>query len=726
MRWSNLFTIFRREVLDQIRDRRTLFMIFILPILLYPLLGYGIVQVTAAMEKKPRLVVVVGAEHLPQDQPLLNAEGNGFDPKLFDSPHEASLLLVERESSAGPWGATENREQAVRTGLVSAVMIIPSDLPAQFRDKNDVEIPIQYKSVDEPSQITYLRLREVLDRWKRGIVDERRKKDRLPQGYTQPIQVKGMDVATEQELGGSVWSRIFPFLLVLMSLTGAFYPAVDLCAGEKERGTMETLLISPATRAEIVLGKFLTVMLASVLTALLNLVSMGLTGIRMAQLAMGGTSQLAREGGRRAAVAMSISPPTLQSAMWMIVLLIPLAAFFSAICVALAVLARSMKEGQYYMTPLYLFCLPLIFLTMMPEIELNLFYSLVPITGVALLLRALIMGEYHTAARFFLPVMVPTVLYAAVALRWAIDQFQREEVLFREAERFNLGHWLKHLVRDREPVPTGGQATLCFSLILTSSWFMLVFLAKQGIGATLAGTAAGQFLIMFPPLIMAVMLTSSPRRTLRLYWPAPRYIALAVVFVVALNPMVNLLRHLVENWFPISSVIRQSLSDMMSQSPSIGASILVFAILPAVCEELAFRGFILSGLEHKRRTRSAIFLSALMFGFLHVLMSLFQQLFNATLLGVVLGLLAVRSRSLLPGIVFHCLNNAFAITQGAWIGRLESVGLAAWIYRNPAEGLYHEFWVILSGVVSALLFFYLWKIDRQGRFASDSTGKPAF
>ena len=161
-------------------------------------------------------------------------------------------------------------------------MVIPRDLPRQFREKNDVEIPILYRSVDEPSQITYYRVREVLDRWKRGIVDARTKKDKLPQGYAQPIQVTGMDLATRQEVGGSVWSKIFPFLLVIMSLTGAFYPAVDLCAGEKERGTMETLLISPATRGEIVMGKFLTVMLASVTTAVLNLVSMGLTGIVMA------------------------------------------------------------------------------------------------------------------------------------------------------------------------------------------------------------------------------------------------------------------------------------------------------------------------------------------------------------------------------------------------------------------------------------------------------------
>ena len=226
--------------------------------------------------------MVVGAEYLPTEEPLLSPGGDGFDPRLFDPLHETSPLLVQPESGRGPWGSPERREQAIRDGTASAVMVIPPDLPRQFREKNDVEIPILYRSVDEPSQNTYFRLRELLDRWKRGIVDARTEKDNLPQGYAQPIQVRGHDVATVQEVEGNTWSLIFPFLLVMMSLTGAFYPAVDLCAGEKERGTMETLLISPATRAEIVVGKFLTVMLASVMTAVLNLVSMGLTGIVLA------------------------------------------------------------------------------------------------------------------------------------------------------------------------------------------------------------------------------------------------------------------------------------------------------------------------------------------------------------------------------------------------------------------------------------------------------------
>ena len=199
---------------------------------------------------------------------------------------------------------------------------------------------------------------------------------------------------------------------------------------------------------------------------------------------------LSGEPGRKAVAAM-IAPPTFLAAFWMVLLLIPLAAFFSAICLSLAVLARSMKEGQYYMTPLFMVCLPLVFLTLFPGIELNLFYSLVPITGVALLLRALIMGNYGVALRYFLPVLVPTLVYAAIALRWAIDLFQREEVLFREAEQFSLYSWFRHLFRDREPRPTGGQAILCFA---TDAQCIVVLAAVPGLhgfAARLEGDGRG-------------------------------------------------------------------------------------------------------------------------------------------------------------------------------------------------------------------------------------------
>ena len=151
---------------------------------------------------------------------------------------------------------------------------------------------------------------------------------------------------------------------------------------------------------------------------------------------------------------------------------------------------------------------------------------------------------------------------------------------------------------------------------------------------------------------------------------------MAVALAFTLNPLVNELQPIVERLFPISSTIKAALGRLMGESSGLGTSILVFALLPAVCEELAFRGFILSGLERQHRTRSAILLSALMFGFLHVLLSLFQQLFNATLLGIVLGLLAVRSRSILPGILFHLLNNAMGVARPSYLVEIRAVAAA--------------------------------------------------
>jgi sodium transport system permease protein len=492
----------------------------------------------------------------------------------------------------------------------------------------------------------------------------------------------------------------------MMSLTGAFYPAIDLCAGEKERGTMETLLISPASRSEIVIGKFLTVVLASIVTALLNLASMGLTGMKLASL----FSSVPPAFGQGEVV--HLQPPTFTSAIWMIVLLIPLSVFFSSVCLALAVLAKSMKEGQYYMTPLYLISLPLIFLTLMPGIELSLFYSLVPITGVALLLRALMQGDYSTASHFFLPVLVPTIVYGAVALRWAIDQFQREGVLFREAERVDLRHWLRHLLRDKEPTPTAGEAVCCFVLMLTSAWFLLDTMSSS-LGAMSAGQVA---FILTPPLAMAFLLTSDPFQTLRLRWPKWRHLGMAVGLAFALNPLVNELGILVNTLFPMPEIVKARFTELMHQIPGPFSALVLLALVPAVCEETAFRGYILSGLERTYRTHSAILFSALLFGFLHVLLSLFQQLFNAVLLGLVLGLLALRSRSLLPGIVFHFLNNSLALLRSMpahdvfgdraakWLADHHA---AAWLYRNPAEAQYHWHWVGLGALCAALLIHAL-------------------
>src|SRR5262249_34246009 len=162
-----------------------------------------------------------------------------------------------------------------------------------------------------------------------------------------------------------------------------------------------------------------------------------------------------------------------------------------------------------------------------------------------------------------------------------------------------------HLLRDKEPTPTGGEALFCFALMLTSAWFLIQFFASRGLATSPATMAAGQVaFILTPPLAMAFLLTSEPRRTLRLSWPDWRYLALAVGLALTLNPLVNELRPVVERLFPVSPMVKAALDRMVGEVPSLTVAVVLFALIPAVCEELAFRGFLLTGLQYGHSTRS--------------------------------------------------------------------------------------------------------------------------
>jgi sodium transport system permease protein len=703
MRWANVRTIFCREVRDQIRDQRTLFMVFVLPILLYPILVMGMIQVRIAFEEKPREVILLGAQYLPNTPPLLNATRDGFNPGLAEGTGALGRLRVRVEPDSSPWATPGASRVGIRQGLADAVLRIPADVTTQLEKERSAKIPIDYVSADERSQLTYLRVREILHRWNEKIVQGRLEKDHKSNEYIEPVHMTGTDLATSTEAGGMLWARIFPFLLVVMSLTGAFYPAIDMCAGEKERGTMETLLISPASRTEIVIGKFLTVVLASMTTAVLNLLSMGLTGLGLASKMMGS----------------GLEPPTLMAGFWIALLLIPLSTFFSAVCLALAVLAKSMKEGQYYLTPLYMVSLPLILLTLLPGVELTPFYSMVPITGVGLLLKSLMLGEYGKARVYFIPVLIPMIIYGIVALRWAIDQFRREDVLFRGSERFEPVAWARYMIRHREATPTGSQALLCFSLMLCVAWFAIQALGDRVSPLLLMGVGHLVFVLM-PPLVMTLLLTSSPVKTLRLRMPDARYFWLAAGLALALNPLVRELSVVIERVFPASRLATDLAGSLLKQIPNLGVAFLLFALVPSITEEVAFRGFILSGLERGHRMRTAILISALLFGFLHVLLSMFNQLFTATLLGLVLGLMAIRSRSLYPGIVFHFLNNSLALLIGTWIAHPDN-GLVSWFFRDTEHGLFQWPVLVVAGGVSAWLLLKLYHGARQDKPAAEFT-----
>jgi len=379
-----------------------------------------------------------------------------------------------------------------------------------------------------------------------------------------------------------------------------------------------------------------------------------------------------------------ISLPPASSIVILLVLLVPLSAFFSAVCLALATFARSSKEGQYYLTPMLMVTMGLTVFCLSPGVELTsstAFYGILPIAGVALLLKGLLLNPQNGELYWLsIPVLVSSVGYSVAAIWWAIDQFRREEVLFREAEKFELRIWLKHLLRDKEPTPSFSEAVFCMVLFLVLMFVALGPLSSAGVnpdgtpnprGALRAALIQQIGLYATPPLIMAVMLTSDFRRTMRLRWPGFRALGLGAALGICCLPLTLTLSRFVAPFFPpLPESLTKQISGMADPSLGWWFVLLVFAGAPAICEELAFRGFLLSGFHARGRTALAIILSAVCFGLVHMVP---QQAFNAMLLGLLLGLLALRTQSLWPGVLMHFLNNALALGHG-------------WATKELAEG----------------------------------------
>ncbi|HEY4311569.1 MAG TPA: ABC transporter permease subunit/CPBP intramembrane protease [Pirellulales bacterium] len=735
MNWTNVKVIFLREVRDQLRDRRTLFMIAVLPVVLYPLLGMSMFQVTQFVREQTTKILVVGANRLPETPPLFE-EGH-FAERWFLAPDSnLDAVVDEGESPHGrarpanshvlavdflPDERTTDDDKAqvdiwraaLDSGKYDAVLYFPPDFAEQLHKLQeairadraiDVEsIPIVrvprpqvfFSTASEKSQVTLNRVERVLGRWSQELGHENLTAGHIPENTAAPFMLTSRDLADKGHRDAALWSKILPFLLLIWALTGAFYPAVDVCAGEKERGTLETLLSSPAERIEIVWGKLLTVMLFSMVTSALNLLSMGITGTAL-------LSQLPRFG----------APPPL-APVWLLIALVPVSALFSALCMALASFARSTKEGQYYLMPLVLVTLPLVMLPMSPGVELNLGNSLIPVTGVVLLLRAMLEGNYSQALVYGPPVVMATLACCLLAIRWAVEQFNSETVLFRESERLDVRLWFRQLMHDREDTPTVAGAVFCGVLILMIRFFMGFALPQpQNFTEMARLTLVSQLVVVATPaLLMTIMLARSPKQTLLLHRPNVAALPAAVLLALSIYPIAGWLTVVVQQLYPLNPYLKEALAGLMTDHPALWKMLLVIAVTPAICEELAFRGFILSGLRHLGRKWRAIVVSSLFFGITH---AVFQQSIIAFLLGLVIGYIAVQTGSLLPGMLYHVTHNSLMVlTLALTTETIHKYPVLGYIMRTAPDGEGHIAnipMVIISGLIAAGLLYWFCRL----------------
>jgi sodium transport system permease protein len=679
VRWSAVGLIYLREMRDQLRDRRTLFTILVLPLLLYPLIGSLLMQVTQFSGQPPMKVALVGNENLHDLPPLVEASfsvssngaekagpqgsdahlgradyphGEAMDHRFatgLESSRQAIRLTLFRASEFGSQARLDQiTDRWIRDGAYDVVVKIPSELATTDAPSATGAIGLVYNAASGSSNAAVTTVLSTLQSWKNLLVQHSLDGFGIQQSVLQPFDVALSDVAQPHARQAMFWSKLLPMVMLVWALTGAFYPAIDMVAGEKERGTLETLLCSPALRAEIVWGKLAAVTTFSVLTALLNTIGMLSTGAMVFQ---------------QIGIGESASVPV-TTVMLLLLAMAPLSILFSGLALGLSAIARSSKEGQYYLMPLMMAIMPFVVLPTLPGISLNVGTSLIPISGMFLLVRSLIESQYILALVHFPIVAGVTIACVALTARWTLRLFENESVLFHGGQPFRPGRWLEAIRESRQAYPTPGQAYILAAVILVGLFFgrlMFVGIPDGPFGMAKAILGPQVTMILLPALAMAFLCTKRMRVGLRLRLPTWNVLLFSIVLGVALHPAYMLLTRWVMTVYPVSEsavVAMHPLTEQMAATPWLYL-VLLMAVVPAICEELAFRGFMFGALLRDRQPLRAIMLTAILFGISH---GVLQQSISATAMGFLLGWIAWRTGSVLPTVLIHTINNTLSLS----------------------------------------------------------------
>jgi sodium transport system permease protein len=402
MNLRNVGIVYRKEFVDSLRDRRTVVSMIVVPLLVMPLLtiGMGVLSVTLvslAMRDIPKVMILGGD----------------------DSPHVKADLQQMKDVRVVP--SKPDFAEEISNKQIRAAVEIPAGFEAKLAAGEASTVKIYMYEGELKSGLGADRLQRFFRELRDQAIRERLQARQLPDSLLRPFNIVQKNVAPPEKVGGAILGGMVPYLVILLCLTGAMYPAMDLTAGEKERGTIETILCSPVSRMHLVLGKFLMVLTASVATAVLAITSMAISFGVGKKMLLGGAP-----GAAEAALQITITGKATVSIFFVV---LPLAVFFSAALLALSLFAKSFKEAQSYISPLMaVLVLPAV-AAILPGVELSPALALVPVLNTSLVSKEIITGTYHwdLIALIFLS----SSLYAGVALAMAVKLFQREDVLFR-------------------------------------------------------------------------------------------------------------------------------------------------------------------------------------------------------------------------------------------------------------------------------------------------------
>jgi sodium transport system permease protein len=661
-RWRTRAAIARRDLLEFVRDRRAVFITLVMPMAMYPLLAMsstlGVRTAITELERNrpaSRLTLALSGPDAEAFAVLVAAAGDGRPPGW---PERLAVDAVEPEDAM----------PSVDAGDADAWIDLAPGIMQALARGGTVTITPRLSSVRPPN----LAVREHVLAVLRGVADLARRtrlaNAGLPADLMEPIRVEFAGGGAPAPATGirdilpTAASAVF-VLLALLTATGAFYPAIDAIAGEKERGTIETLLIAPCTAVDVVTGKFLAVFAVTLATLLANAVSIGLTATVLVRLLPAGSL-----GGLPL-------PATLAAAGVTLVAYVGLAAVAAALCLAVTAASKSAKEAQNTLTPVVMLIAALAGSAILPGADAGRWVPAVPFAGHVAVAKASLTASIATAWPRTPPaepastatgvaIGLALSLVSSALVTWLLLQLTAtlvtdEEILFRGPDAASRG-----LARPAPRLlPSPGQGLAAAVAGLAALWY------AQGLapGDLVSGLLAQQALAVLVPLAaLAWWQRIDARRTYALDWPAataPRTgLVLAGAALVGVGLFVTGAAAALAAWgADVSPEVRQLAERLVTlvRSGPAWRAVLLLAVMPAVCEELLFRGWVLAGLAGaspgRRRAVVAVVVQAALFAVFHLLPERMPQTFA---IGVVLGWLTLATRSILPAVVAHAAHNA--------------------------------------------------------------------
>ena len=668
-----LWRLSHKELKETSRDRRTIITLLMMPLLVYPLLSMAMNRYLLTSESET-VPYKIGAE---------NSEDAQWVQSILESPD--STPPDEVLKSAG--GELAEFELFDTSDAVDGNPVTAAD--SILRGTIDVGVA----SEGDPRQVQLYAFRgDMRSQAARRILVERFKWYELTQLKKSAANgdVAGnkvlpkIQIIDEGEVQNEpILATIVPLVLVLMTITGAVYPAIDLTAGERERGTMEALMASPVPRFQVLLAKYFAVVVIAMLTAVANLAAMFTT------LWLGGLLPL---------LTGSDVFPWLQ-VLQILGLLVLFSGFFSAVLLSLTSFARSFKEAQAYLIPVMLLSLAPGMLSLLPGVRLSGPLAIAPLINIVMLAREVLSGTVVPAAAAV--AVISTVGYAAAALSIAAHLFGSDAVTRTSDQSF--ASLLKRPSRWTL-VPTPQTAAMVLALLVPIYFVCSNLLMKylSNMKSVMQGglddlsldsavalqtrsmwLSATTLVLVFGLIPLAATWLGRSRllTTYRLARPA----LMAVIGAVVVGLGAWAIAHeafVIADAMGIGGLSEKRIADTQKmlkawQVVPPWVLLLTLAVTPAVIEELCFRGFLFSALRRVLSPLRTIVLTSFLFGLFHVLTGnalLVERFVPTFFLGLILGTIAYRTGSVIPGMAMHFVHNGLLEMVGHYHKQLEFLG----------------------------------------------------